>query len=52
MQLRSVDKRRVAGTMGRVSRGTMLRVEEALRIATGLTPTPARKAESGPHDPL
>lgn len=48
-QLRSIAKRRVAGIMGRVSRGTMLRVKEALRIATGLTPTPAQKADSGPH---
>lgn len=37
MQLRSVDKRRLVGRYGRVSEQTMRRVEDALRIATGLT---------------
>lgn len=37
MQLRSVDKRRLMGRYGRVSEQTMRRVEDALKIATGLT---------------
>lgn len=36
MQLRSIDKRRLAGSLGRVGRETMTRVDEALRIAVGL----------------
>ena len=38
MHLRSVDKRRLTGSYGRVSDETMRRVEEALKVATGLTP--------------
>lgn len=37
MQLRSVDKRRLQGKLGIVGSGTMLRVETALKVATGLT---------------
>ena len=37
MHLRAVDKRRLIGRYGSVSADTMLRVEEALKIATGLT---------------
>lgn len=37
MHLRSVDKRRLTGHYGMVSNGTMRRVEDALKIATGLT---------------
>lgn len=37
MQLRSVDKQRIAGRYGKVSEKTMVRVEEALKVATGLT---------------
>jgi mRNA interferase MazF len=37
MQLRSVDRRRLIGSYGALSAETMLQVEEALRIATGLT---------------
>ncbi len=36
MQLRSVDKRRLLGVLGQIEEATMRRVEEALRIATGL----------------
>jgi len=36
MHLRSVDKRRLAGYYGSVTAETMLRVENALRVATGL----------------
>ncbi len=36
LQIRSIDKRRVIGRYGTVSTDTMLSVEEALRIATGL----------------
>lgn len=39
MHLRSVDKRRLTGRYGAVGEETMRRVEEALKIATGLTPT-------------
>ncbi len=35
--LRSIDQRRVVGAYGRVGATTMDLVEEALRIATGLT---------------
>jgi mRNA interferase MazF len=38
MQLRAVDKRRLTGVLGCITRQTMIRVEEALKIATGLTP--------------
>jgi mRNA interferase MazF len=38
MQLRSVDKGRLAGVYGSLGAGTMRRVEEALGVATGLTP--------------
>lgn len=37
MQVRSVDRRRIVGQNGTVSATTMRSVEEALRIATGLT---------------
>lgn len=37
MHLRSVDKRRLAGRYGAVTPETMLRVEAALKVATGLT---------------
>lgn len=36
MHLRSVDKERLVGRYSKVSASTMQRVEEALRIATGL----------------
>lgn len=38
MQMRSVDKRRLTGYYGKVTEETMRRVEQALKIATGLTP--------------
>ena len=37
MQLRAVDKRRVSGRYGTVSAATLCRVEDALKVATGLT---------------
>jgi mRNA interferase MazF len=37
MQIRSVDKRRLAGVAGRLGAQTLNRVDEALKIATGLT---------------
>ena len=37
MQLRSVDKQRLTARYGRVSDETMRRIEEAVRVATGLT---------------
>jgi mRNA-degrading endonuclease toxin of MazEF toxin-antitoxin module len=37
MQWRAVDKRRVSGRYGSVSDATMRRVEDALKVATGLT---------------
>ena len=37
MQIRSVDKRRIAGVAGHVGAQTLDRVDEALKIATGLT---------------
>ena len=37
MHLRSIDKRRVIGRCGAVGAETMLRVEAALKVATGLT---------------
>lgn len=37
LQLRSVDKERLVGRYGKVSETTMQRVEEALKVATGLT---------------
>lgn len=36
MHVRSVDKSRITGRYGRVSEDTMLAVEEALKVATGL----------------
>ena len=36
MQIRSIDKKRVLGPYGTISQSTMKRVEEALKIATGL----------------
>jgi mRNA interferase MazF len=39
MHLRSVDQRRLVGSYGIVSDQTMRAVEEALKVATGLTPT-------------
>jgi mRNA interferase MazF len=36
MHIRSIDKRRLAGTDGQVAPDTMYKVEEALKIATGL----------------
>ncbi len=36
MHLRSVDKRRLRGVYGRIREETMLRVEEAIKIATGI----------------
>jgi len=38
MHLRSVDKKRLSGRYGAVTDETMARVEEALKIATGLVP--------------
>ena len=37
MQLRAVDKRRLRGRYGTVSDETMRRVEDALKVSTGLT---------------
>jgi mRNA interferase MazF len=37
MQLRAVDKRRIAGHYGNVSEELMVEVNEAVKIATGLT---------------
>ena len=37
MHLRSVDKERLVGRYGRISEKTMQRVEEALKVAAGLT---------------
>lgn len=37
MQMRSIDKERLTGRYGKVSEKTMARVEEALKVATGLT---------------
>ncbi len=37
MHLRSIDRRRVTGRYGSVTEATLRRVEEALKIATGLT---------------
>ena len=37
MQIRSVDKRRLLGSIGKVSPTTMRAVDEALKVATGLT---------------
>jgi mRNA interferase MazF len=38
MHLRSVDKARLTGRYGSVTEETMRAVEEALKVATGLTP--------------
>jgi mRNA interferase MazF len=35
-QIRSVDKRRLVGRLGRLKRGSLLRVDRALQIALGL----------------
>lgn len=37
MQLRSIDKRRITGRYGTIAAATMLRIEDALKVATGLT---------------
>ena len=37
MQLRAVDKRRLGGYYGAVSDEVMVEVDEAVKIATGLT---------------
>ena len=37
LHLRSIDKRRITGHYGVVSEATLLRVETALKVATGLT---------------
>ncbi len=37
MHLRSIDKQRLTGHYGTVSAATMLRVEAAIKIATGIT---------------
>jgi len=37
LHLRSIDRRRITGTYGDLSQEAMRRVEEAIRIATGLT---------------
>ena len=39
MQLRAVDQRRLVGRYGTLSEETMREVEEALKVATGLTPS-------------
>jgi mRNA interferase MazF len=39
MHLRGVDQQRLVGRYGQVSEETMRKVEEALKVATGLTPT-------------
>src|SRR5262249_15968596 len=39
MHLRAVDQQRLVGKYGQVSEERMGRVEEALKIATGLTPS-------------
>ncbi|NUM54283.1 MAG: type II toxin-antitoxin system PemK/MazF family toxin [Candidatus Hydrogenedentes bacterium] len=38
MQIRSIDKRRIVGKYGKVGSSIMQEIEEALRIAVGLTP--------------
>jgi mRNA interferase MazF len=38
MHLRSVDKRRLAGHYGTVPEETMVQVDDAIKVATGLTP--------------
>ncbi|MBC8231789.1 type II toxin-antitoxin system PemK/MazF family toxin [bacterium] len=38
MHIRSVDKRRLTGFYGRITDETMRKVEDALKIATGLVP--------------
>ncbi|MCI0684050.1 MAG: type II toxin-antitoxin system PemK/MazF family toxin [Gemmataceae bacterium] len=38
MHIRAIDKRRIIGQYGAVEDATMARVEEALQIATGITP--------------
>lgn len=39
MQMRSIDKRRIVGEYGTVTETTMRRVEDAIRVVTGLTRT-------------
>jgi mRNA interferase MazF len=39
MQLRAVDKRRVVGRGSLATEETLRKVEDALKVATGLTPT-------------
>jgi mRNA interferase MazF len=39
MHLRSVDQRRLVGSYGLLSAATMGHVEDALKVATGLTPS-------------
>jgi mRNA interferase MazF len=39
LHIRSIDKQRITGSYGSVSAETMVHVEAALRIATGLTET-------------
>jgi mRNA interferase MazF len=39
MQLRSIDKQRILGRMGRISEETMRQVEQALLVAAGMVPT-------------
>jgi len=38
MQLRAIDKQRISGAYGHIKAETMRRVEEALKVATGLMP--------------
>jgi mRNA interferase MazF len=38
MHIRSVDKRRLTGFYGQITDETMFKVEDALKIATGLVP--------------
>jgi len=37
MQMRSIDKGRLTGSYGEISPEAMARVEEAMKVATGLT---------------
>ena len=36
LQIRAIDKRRILGKLGALSKDTMLRLDEALKIAVGL----------------
>lgn len=40
MQIRTISKSRIVGRYGQISDDTMRRVEDALKIATGLPPSP------------